>query len=414
MLKRILSLSLILILSMNAFVFAEEILELTQEEAIGMALSDKSDLDNLDDTIEELWKNYRKAIEGKNQIQTSLDSIANYDNLYTKKHIDKVLLTPTEELELQTFKFLYGKTPPTYTGQEMLDTFIKGRDFGYYSLYSEIQKLKNTRKTIEPSLEAGVKSLYNQVVSLTNTLALQKEYLEISRSSHDSAVLKYDTGQISEHDLKISELNLLVLEKQVEQISVNVSTLKMNLNQLINTEITMEYQLEDIVASVKDIRAVTPLHDSLENYIEAGHLNRSEVKNARLSLDVKKREETIIKTYLKNDLLTDRVNAEIAVLKSTNDLELAEQSVKENISDGYIKTLTYWNDYLLSVESLTIKENSFNDMLERNKVGQITNADLNLVEYQVKMAYNTVENNLRNYLNSVDKMDKASSIGPAY
>ena len=53
-------------------------------------------------------------------------------------------------------------------------------------------------------------------------------------------------------------------------------------------------------------------------------------------------------------------------------------------------------------------------MNNRFEVGQITSTDLSLVDYQVKMAKNTVESNLRNYLNAVDKMDKASGIGPAY
>ncbi|MBI9014989.1 MAG: TolC family protein [Clostridiales bacterium] len=414
MFRRVVSLLLLSIIFTGSFAFADENTIITVEKAIEMATEDSSNIDKIDDSIEKLWKNYRAAIEGKNKIQESLNTIEKFRELYEKKYDEKEILTLEEEIELKAYTNIFGKLPPVYSGQEMLDNFIKARDFGYYSLYAEIQKLKNTRKTINPSMEAGVRNLYNQVIGLQNTLKLQEEYLAISKEKHEATQMKYDVGQVSAYDVKISELNLNVLEKQIEQLQINLDTLEMNFNQLIDAEVTMKYVLEDTIDSVEDIYAVEPLHNELDVYLADAIQNRSEVKNARISLGVKEREDSIIKMYLTNELLTDRVNADIALIKAQNDLEVAEASVKDNVSDGYIQTLTYWNDYQFSIESLKIKQNNYEDMLKRNELGQVIDSDLALVKYQVTMAEDAVKTNLRNYLNSIDKMEKATGIGPAY
>lgn len=408
MIKKSITLILIAILAFGTISFAEE---LNLEQAIEMATEDTSNIDTLNDVIEDLWDTYYSAQEGKRMIQKNLDTMADFEALHDKKYKDKESLSPQETFELEMYQMMYGETPPKFTNQEMLDQFIKPRDFAYKAVYIEIQKLKNTRTTINLNMEAVVRGLYNQVIELQDLLLLQTNYLEIAQEQYQQDVLKYEVGDISEDALEISALNLKVLEYQIKQLEININTLEMNFNQLIDRNVLERVILVD---PVDEITTVEPIHKSLETYLSDAIKNRAEIKNARLDLEVKKREESIIKTYLKNELLTDRVNAEIAVIQTSYALEQAEAEVKDNITDGFIETSSLWQDYIMSISDLTIKTNHYKDMSGRYEVGYINKTTLDLIEYQVKMSENTVKSNLRNYLNAVDKMDKASGLGPAY
>ena len=409
MFKKSVSLLIILTLVFSSFVYAEEE-TLTVDKAIEMATEDQSSIEDINDAIEKMWDGYYAAKAGKRQIEATLSTLDRFEELYDKKYKDGESLDAFETMELEGYQLAFGDEPPNYTGQEMLDNFIRTRDLTWKSVYSEIQKTKNQRSTIMLSIEKATRDLYNQVVSLQTTLSQQEVYLGISRTQHEQLVLKHSLGQVSDADLKNSEQNLMILEKQIEQISINLDTLEMNFNSLIDATVTQKFIFTDTV----DTLTVEPTHKKLDEYLEAAIINRVEVKNARIDLGVKEREDSIIKNYLKNELLTDRVNADIALITATYALEQAEVTVIDNISDGYISMMTYWNDYQLSLESLELSKNNLADIEKRFELGQVTQTTVDLTTFSVLTAENTVKSNLRNYLNAVDKMDKASGNGPAY
>lgn len=409
MIKRCVTLMFIFTLLLSSYTYAEEE-TLTLEQAIDMATKDQSNIENMNDTIEDLWKNYYSAKDGKKQIESTLRTLDRFEELYDKKYKDGDSLDLAERTELEGYQMAFGNEPPKYTGQEMLDKFIRTRDLTWKSVYAEIQKLKNTRSTVMLSVEKGVRDLYNQVISLQTTLEQQQVYLNITRKQHDQLVAKFELGQVSNSELKTSEQNLIILEKQIEQISNNLFTLEMNFNQLIEAPITSKYNLVDTVTEI----TVDPIHKTLDEYLEAAILNRSEMKNARIDLEIKENEDEVIKKYLKNELLTDRVNADIALITAQHSLSVTEAKIIDNVSDGYISMLTYWNDYQLSLQSLNLKKKSLVDVEERFGLGQVTDITVELSKYSVLTAENTVKDNLRNYLNSVKKMENASSDGPGY
>ncbi len=409
MFKKSVSLLIILTLVFSSFVYAEEE-TLTVDKAIEMATEDQSSIEDINDAIEKMWDGYNAAKEGKRQIESLLSTLNRFEDLYDKKYKDGESLDAFERMELEGYQLAFGDKPPHYTGQQMLDNFIRTRDLTWKSVYSEIQKTKNQRSTIMLSIEKATRDLYNQVVSLQTTLSQQEVYLGISKTQHEQLVLKHSLGQVSDTDLKNSEQNLMILEKQIEQLSINLDTLEMNFNSLIDAPVTQKFVFTDPV----DTLTVEPTHKTLDEYLEAAIINRVEVKNARIDLGVKEREDSIIKNYLKNELLTDRVNADIALITATYALEQAEVTVIDNVSDGYISMMTYWNDYQLSLESLELSKKSLADIEKRFELGQVTQTTVDLTTFSVLTAENTVKSNLRNYLNAVDKMEKASGNGPAY
>lgn len=412
MIRKSISVLLIAVMMFSSFAFAEEKTELTIDMAVEMATKDKSSITKMDDTIESLWKSYRSALGGRNQITEMMDVNARFKILYDKEQNDETL-TAEESQTLRLYKMTLGSEPQEYSSDQMY-SFVKTKELLPASLYAEIQKLKNTQKTIEPSTEMGVRTLYNQVVGLQSTIDQQKLYYDINVEKHEALVTKNKLGQVSDHDLKVSELNLEVQKLQLVQLERNLDSLEYNLNQLMDAVITDKYILVDPVDSLENIFTAEAMHKTLDEYLDLAIQNRSEVKNARLDYNVKKNENDTIKMYIKQELLTNRMEAEIAFIKAENALESAEKTVKDNIADGYIDVMSKWNDYQLSIDAYKIKENSYNEMKSRYDLGQVTQTDLKLVEFQKIMASDTVKSNLRNYLNAIEKMDKATGIGPAY
>ncbi|WP_240839650.1 TolC family protein [Acidaminobacter sp. JC074] len=409
MIKRSVSLLIVFTLLFSSFVFAEEEI-LTVEKAVELATEDQSAIEDINDGIEKLWDGYNAAKDGKKQVESTLSTLDRFEDLYNKKYVDKDTLDAFETAELEGYQMAFGDEPPHYTGQQMLDNFIRTRDLTWKSLYGDIQKTKNTRTTIMPSIEKGVKELYINIVALQTTLAQQETYLSISQTQHDQLVIQHGLGQVSDADLKNSEQNLLILEKQTQQLGIQVANLEMSLNQLMDVPVTAKYTLVDTVESLE----IEANHKTLDEYLDAAIINRTEMKNARIDLEIKEREDSIISQYLKNDLITDRVNADIAVITARHALEQAEADVIDDISDGYISMMTYWNDYQLSLQSLEIAKKNLSDIEKRLELGQVTQTTVDLTAFSVLTAENTVKSNIRNYQNAVDKMESASGNGPAY
>ena len=412
MLKKMSVLIIAFLLTINCSVFAES--DITIDQAIELATEDQSVLERIDSTMQKLWDNYNAAQERKKQIESTLASLEAFEELYEKKYMAGESLTPEESIELEGYIKKYGDEPPNYTNQEMLDLFIIPRDFGYKSAYAEIQKLRNTKQTVIPSIESNVRELYNQVISFQSTLDLQESYLTLNIAQHEEMILNYELGEIKSEDLILSEMSLSIMTMQVEQLTNNLDTLKMKFNKLIDVSITEEFVLIDTLSSVEDIFAAEPLHNSLEVYLDQALMNRAEIKNARIDYEIKEREDSIIKDYLSNELLTDRVSAEVALVEASYNLEQAEALVVDDVSDGYVTMMTYWNDYSLSVESYQLQVDTYEHIKTQYELGQISSMDLYFADYQLEQAINKVESNLRNYMLSIEKMAIASGIGPAY
>ena len=412
MLKKMSVLIIAFLLTINCSVFAES--DITIDQAIELATEDQSVLERIDSTMQKLWDNYNAAQERKKQIESTLASLEAFEELYEKKYMAGESLTPEESIELEGYIKKYGDEPPNYTNQEMLDLFIIPRDFGYKSAYAEIQKLRNTKQTVIPSIESNVRELYNQVISFQAALDLQESYLTLNIAQHEEMILNYELGEIKSEDLILSEMSLSIMTMQVEQLTNNLDTLKMKFNKLIDVPITEEFVLIDTLSSVEDIFAAEPLHNSLEVYLDQALMNRAEIKNARIDYEIKEREDSIIKDYLSNELLTDRVSAEVALVEASYNLEQAEALVVDDVSDGYVTMMTYWNDYSLSVESYQLQVDTYEHIKTQYELGQISSMDLYFADYQLEQAINKVESNLRNYMLSIEKMAIASGIGPAY
>jgi len=412
MLKKMSVLIIAFLLTINCSVFAES--DITIDQAIELATEDQSVLERIDSTMQKLWDNYNAAQERKKQIESTLASLEAFEELYEKKYMAGESLTPEESIELEGYIKKYGDEPPNYTNQEMLDLFIIPRDFGYKSAYAEIQKLRNTKQTVIPSIESNVRELYNQVISFQAALDLQESYLTLNIAQHEEMILNYELGEIKSEDLILSEMSLSIMTMQVEQLTNNLDTLKMKFNKLIDVSITEEFVLIDTLSSVEDIFAAEPLHNSLEVYLDQALMNRAEIKNARIDYEIKEREDSIIKDYLSNELLTDRVSAEVALVEASYNLEQAEALVVDDVSDGYVTMMTYWNDYSLSVESYQLQVDTYEHIKTQYELGQISSMDLYFADYQLEQAINKVESNLRNYMLSIEKMAIASGIGPAY
>lgn len=412
--KRIISIFLVLMMMFSMFTsFAEEtVIEINVEDAVTSANADTAAVDGIKDAIEMLWDQYKMADAAAKQIQDYLDVIKKFEKLHDKKE-EGESLSFQENAEYKIYQQMFGDEPPKYTKQDMLDNYIKNRDFPKQSIYAEIKKLRDTRDSIPTSIELGVRGLYAQLLSLQNAIATQEDLLAINESRHNSLKLKFEAGTVAEYDLIVSGINLEIQKLEIEKIRNSFKILELNFKQLAKLDLAVEYVYEDTL-NVEDIMVVEPIHNELDYYLGKALVNRAEIKSAQYDNVVKVSEEIIIKHYLINELYTDRVNAKLAVDETVDAMLSAEASVTQNIYDGYTEVISYWNDYEYNLEAYRVASDSYDDFALMYELGQIVNDDLSMIGFQLKIAEDNIETSIRNYHDAVYKLEKATGLGPAY
>ncbi|BEP30288.1 TolC family protein [Helicovermis profundi] len=407
--KRLISSILLLSLLVMTFAasFAEDNVvkttDVSLKKAVELAVEHDRNAKKVQDGIDNAWDQENLAMEAKNKIQDALDTIDAYKKLYDKKYKDNETLSPTEAYILTKYQAALGKTPPVYTGQEMLDNFIKTRDFLHYAAWTGIQKAKNQKEEIAPIIETSLRSLYINDLDLTGLINAKEDYYNTMVKSFDADTLKYEKGLISEDQYITSKLNLQIQKMELDSDIRNKDTLEMNIKKLIGVDLNSKINLTSELLSIPN-----ESFDSFEGYYDKALKNRDEIANANFDLNQYVREENIIKEYLSNELLTDRVNARLNVLRSEDSLENAKNIVKMDIYTGYTDLITLRQNYLNQKETfVTERKNLSNSKLMFEK-GLMTEIDYNRLNYKYNMIEVGFKSAIRKYVNAIYKLEGAS------
>lgn len=354
-------------------------------------------------TLDDLWKQRNELLGVKNQIQDTLDALEKYKVLYKKN-----TLTIEDQRNLMIYKAMFGEKPPEYSGQEMLDLYIKNRDFSHANLLLEYTKLENTKNLIKPTLEVNLYNLAMQIVELRDTQTLQKQYESIQKQKWVASKLKYDKGLISkaEYDKLSNETSILMY--QIRQLDNNLASLELQINKLtgldLNSKVT--YTNEFLISESYKLKTIS-------EYTNMALINRNEVKNAQLTYDTDKMELEIIKQYLSDQLLTDSINYTNDVIKSESELKLAKANVQKEIVSLYSELIK--QDQLLKAQSKVYQKEkkSYDNSKLMYEKGLISKSDFELLTYKYNAAYNTYKTTNRKMGLLLYKMEHATSIGPS-
>jgi hypothetical protein len=362
----------------------------------------------MDQQIDSLWKQENDLMEASNGIQQQLDLLDSYKRLYEKRE-KGTTLTFEEQGEFLGYQYMFGLKPPEYNSEEMFNKFIKTRDLPHYSVWAAIQNLKINKDMLLSSVKIGVKQLFDGIIDIQDTLALQEELYGNMQKQNAQMLLKYKSGMVSEINKYISDVSLEKQRLSNEKLKRTLDNLKMSLKQQLGISLK-----QDIVLKPYDNEKGIKLLSDYPNYLDKALKNRMEIVTSKMDLQVKQREADIIKQYFPNELLSERLEADQALEDKTIAYKDAVNKVTADITSGFKDVQLKKSDFYIAVGKYQSSEKKNKDAELQYAKGLISLADfwnVQLAFTQAKLGYNKA---MRDYNNALYKLDTACGIGPGY
>ncbi|MBM7870507.1 hypothetical protein JOC70_001992 [Clostridium pascui] len=432
------------------------VLNLTKEKAVEMALSNVDNFQKLDTLSKNMNIQLDMALDLKEKMQETLDAIQNYKNLYSReqkiegnpayhlrqqlillnsknpkspedeemikkleeeisnnplsedeeKEWGKIKLLPGEFVKIEVYKRMFGGKPPNYTAKEEFNMFIKNRDFVWYSVDKEIEKLDLSKEAAAEGIKNSVAELYDNIVQLKDAINLQENVYSNQKREYDNLVIQVNQGQVPETEKIIAETELNKLKLQIDPIKRNKENLEMALKKLLGISLTRSVSIEGQHISLESI-------PSIESLVNSALSKRSEIKSAQIDINVKEREFDIAKGYLDSeDNELKKAESEVAQKKLI--LSNVENNIKSEINKAFLEIHEKESIIGLNKAKLENKKKQLGLMEQRYKQGMIpmsTVLSFNLAILSAEMEY---QNGMLDLNKSINKLKSASEIGPSY
>lgn len=388
--------------------YAADTKEITLEQAITKTIANSHSLDELDFQINSMWIQRNDLLESAMQIQSVLDDIENYRDLFDRKNSDEGL-SILEQKQLVMYIEIFGPRPPEMSSAELFHTYIKSRDFPSYSIYGAYENACTNRKLTEASIKSGVRKLYDSILDMQDTINLQQQLYDNMLKQHEQLEKKYATGYTSSIEIYLSENSLNQKELDLYKIKRSLENLKMSLKKMMNIPLN-----EDISFLPYSNTKIYYKQDTYNIYLNRALENRSEILIAKMNLKVKERELSIMKQYITNEQADERIEAQLAYDEKKIAYDEAIGLVQADIYSGY-------NDVISKKVNIDITKKKYENAQKQYKNEQICYNDglisnATLINMQIALTQAKIEYNdaIRNYDSALCRLDDASGIGPEY
>lgn len=385
-----------------------EAVKLTLDDAIDMAVGYSYQIQEIEQYIDSLWETYNNQRQYWNMLQQQLEYIELYNSLYTRDK-NGVELEPLERMQLEMFRAMYGLTPPQLSGIDKFNNYIKPGEFSCYQIYAQVEKARNQRSLINKTLASDIRETYNNILLMRNELAIQKNYLETYTEQNKKMHKLYENGLISQFDVYSSDTALMQQEITIGMAERNIQNMEILLKSKLGIPMDREIILES--ATVKN---TLKLHSTYDYYLKRALSEREEILSAQIDLNNRSRELDVVKQYFTHELLTERIDAQIAADEAETAYNEAVLKVTVDIRTGYMDVVSKYNDAILALKDFNNAKKQFNSAEKQYEAGQI---DFNtMLEYQASLKNSEIEyiNAVYKYNNAVDRLNTASGIGPSY
>ena len=242
-------------------------------------------------------------------LQQQMEYIELYNSLYTRDK-NGVELELLERMQLEMFRAMYGLTPPQLSGIDKFNNYIKPGEFSCYQIYAQVEKARNQRSLINKTLASDIRETYNNILLMKNELAIQKNYLETYTEQNKKMHKLYENGLISQFDVYSSDTALMQQEITIGMAERNIQNMEILLKSKLGIPMDREIILES--ATVKN---TLKLHSTYDYYLKRALSEREEILSAQIDLNNRSRELDVVKQYFTHELLTERIDAQIAMMR---------------------------------------------------------------------------------------------------
>lgn len=370
-------------------------LRLSLEAAIKRGVDSSSQLSSIDLSIKKLWRvtNEDKSFKELTAVtQNELDELDEYYKLSERKtHFDD--LNHYEEDLLVKYRDKYGDAP--YYRQTLYENYLNGRTFSNYSSWLQVLSLKDSYDTSRAKLEGDIQAMYYNLLYFNEMYQSLEDSLNTMQKQYSGIVLKQEKGLVSELDRYKFEVELNKKRLQLQKSKRNREYQELVLKQACGIERSQAIELISKDAGLNKGHKL----DTYKNYLDKALVQRSEVVNAKLQLDVYKQELEYYDKYIRQQYAFARTNlqqqledAEFAVtqriLNVTSDIQAAYTDARSVQSQLEIKKRDFQNkesDYNIAEKKYSQGQLSLIELW--NARGAASNAEIEYKKAQRDSAY---------------------------
>jgi outer membrane protein TolC len=283
----------------------EEVLQLTIEDAVNLAVENSWDIQTLDRNL----RNIDDAIDAQEDLQDQMEESL-------KKSIQLI------DLELLKYQ--------QYGVRNYVDALLIKRGHGVEQAKAQEVVLEETKKQTLEALEIGAKSAYYQVLIAEKTLELQEQLLKKAEQHKEIAQVKYENG-VATKLVKLQADSAYISAKSDYQNAEDELKIKyLELNNTLGLEFDQEVDL------VSDV-GYTPTEDiDLAASIEAAFENRSDIKKLKSELELQEVETAAYKSYY-TPALRQYKDAEEKLLEAQHAYEQSFKDVELDVRRNYLE-----------------------------------------------------------------------------
>lgn len=370
-------------------------LKLSLEAAIKRGVERSSQLSSIDLSIKKLWRvtNEDKSFKELTAVtQGELDELDEYYKLSERKTLHDNLDRFEEDL-LVKYRDKYGDAP--YYRQTLFENYLNGRAFSNYSSWLQVLSLKDSYDTNRAKLEGDIQAMYYNLLYCNELYQSLEDSLNTMEKQYSGIVLKQEKGLVSELDRYKFEIELNKKKLQLQKSKRNREYQELVLKQACGIERSQPIELTSKDAGLNKGYKL----DTYKNYLDKALVQRSEVVNAKLQLDVYKQELEYYDKYIRQQYAFARTNlqqqledAEFAVtqriLNITSDIQAAYTDARSVQSQLEIKKRDSQNkksDYNIAEKKYSQGQLSLIELW--NARGAASNAEIEYKKAQRDSAY---------------------------
>lgn len=402
---KILASSLVMVLILGSLTFAEAPITLDYSSAVVKAIENSTNLKQMELGLDSLNKSHAAAETGGKAQQSYLDDLKRYQRIL-KKISNNEELTDAEKGKHRTLHYMFGGTYPNLTKEEEYNNYVKTIEITHYGLYTQIYGMREDIRVLKATLNNSVADLFIGLQSLEGNIEGIERALELSKTTYDQTKSKYELGLMTEVDLYAADVNVQKATLNLEIMKRSKLDLYDNIKKLCGLDASSEL----IVNYKTYVNTYYGLKD-FEDYLEIAYAERGDMKKAQLNYDAAVREENIMKQYVTNDKLEERIDLSISIVDKKIVLEEAKNSVYQELYTSYKATLVNKIDLDLKVENYKVAETSYMDTKKMFELGLVSKIAVDAQLSEMQSAFSNMQSSLRTYSGSYDKLLKQSNSG---
>ncbi len=379
---------------------------LTLNEATEILLENSDVLENLDDQVEEIEKQAdRLQARGMSQRQLVEDF-----ELYQKlDSFDRngVRLTDDQEDELEKLRFMFMFIPFDPGKSGYIQMKLLG-EYTYENVRHGANQLAHTRETTAIQLSRGLKGLYEGILSLENTLDLQRDYLDITERQAVNSKLKLSLGEVSILENEKAQMDYQAQIKQVENLERSLANLKMQLNEMLERDAQTAFSVRE------SIRTRSRELESLEYYLQSARETRYDYNDALRGLELAQIKYDVVSEVTSVETSDDFIDARITLLEAQDTLSTTLDALIQDVIFGYKEIKTALVALQNAEKTYVNAMESYRHAYVSYELGYMTRVQMDLATFQKDMADNALKEALRTYNATYDRFMDAVGVGPAF